>query len=89
MADTRQATGVKVGEITPVSAVIWTRRTQSARRLDDGPRCRATGKEASHLPQGADVNAMEGACPGEAGYIQVSVEALLAHERVIPCPGLS
>src|SRR4051794_723264 len=71
----RQATGVKVGEITPTSAVIWTRRTRSATRLDSGPRYRATGRDASHLAHGADVDAIEGACPGEAGYIQVHVEA--------------
>src|SRR5258708_20018334 len=73
-ANTHQATGVKVGEITPTSAVIWTRRTRSAKRLDSGVRYRASGQEATHLAQGADVDAIEGACPGEAGYIKVTVE---------------
>jgi alkaline phosphatase D len=72
---TRQATGVKVGEITPTSVVIWTRRTRSARRVENGARYRASGTEATHLAQDADVNAIEGACAGEAGYIKVTLEA--------------
>src|SRR5438477_7263613 len=75
VAATHQATGVKVGEITPTSAVIWTRRTQSPRRIDTGVRYRASGNQATHLAQGVDVNAIEGACPGEAGYVKVTVEA--------------
>ena len=31
-----QANGVKVGEVTQDSAIVWTRLTRSARRLDDG-----------------------------------------------------
>jgi hypothetical protein len=51
-AATRQATGVKVGEITPTSAVIWTRRTRSSTRLSTGVRYRATGKEATQSGAG-------------------------------------
>src|SRR5262245_53170155 len=73
--DTGQATGVKVGEVTPTSAVIWTRRTQSARRLDGGVRRRGSGKEAFPLKAGEDVNTLEGACPGSAGFVRVTLEA--------------
>src|SRR5205814_6909438 len=45
------------------------------RRIDTGVRYRASGNQATHLAQGADVNAIEGACPGEAGYVKVTVEA--------------
>lgn len=86
VADSHQATGVKVGEVTPTSALIWTRRTQSPRRLDNGVRYWATGKEASHLAQGADVNAIEGACPGEAGYVKVTVEAQSGPDRRLSKP---
>ena len=73
-ADSRQATGVKVGEITPTSAVIWTRRTAASRRLDEGIRRRGHGQQAFPVKAGEDVNRFEGACPGAPGFVRVTVD---------------
>ena len=64
-----QATGVKIGEITPDSALIWVRRTESSRRRIDGAQS-ATG---TILPPGTDPSSLEGACPGAAGEMRVIV----------------
>ncbi|MEZ5355716.1 MAG: alkaline phosphatase D family protein [Bryobacteraceae bacterium] len=69
-----QASGVKAGEITPDSAVIWTRRTATVRRLDEGIRRRGHTPKAWKLKPGEDVNLFEGACPGAAGEMRVSIE---------------
>ena len=80
-AQTRQATGVKVGEVTPDAAVIWTRRTASAGRLVDGILRKGAGKNARAPEPGADVNRFEGACPGGDGYIRLIVEAASGRSR--------
>lgn len=67
-AESHQATGVKVGEITPDSALIWTRRTKaSLRRADGAP------PTAEILPTGADPSTLQGSCPGTAGEMRVIV----------------
>ena len=73
-ADSRQATGVKVGEITRDSAVIWTRRTSASTRLNDGIPRRGHAKEAFPVKAGEDVTRFEGACPGSPGFIRVTVD---------------
>jgi alkaline phosphatase D len=55
----RQATGVKVGEVTAESAIVWTRVTERA-----GP---VTAAEAA----ADDVRALVGACPGMPGRVRV------------------
>jgi len=76
-----QATGVKIGEVTPDSAVIWARRTASANRLADGILRRGAGKNARPPEPGADVNRFEGACPGANGYIRLTVEPVAIRRR--------
>ena len=70
----RQASGVRIGEMTPDSAVIWTRRTASANRLADGILRRGAGKNARAPQPGEDVNRFEGACPGGNGYVRLIIE---------------
>jgi alkaline phosphatase D len=70
----RQATGVKIGEVTPDSAVIWTRRTLRAGRLADGILRRGAGKNARAPEPGEDVNRFEGSCPGGNGYVRLVIE---------------
>src|SRR5436189_6188907 len=69
--DSHQATGVKVGEIAPDSALIWTRRTKSSLRRADG----LQSEEHIALPLGTDPTTLEGSCPGAAGEMRVSVSA--------------
>src|SRR5437867_10463170 len=66
-AESHQATGVKVGEISPSSALIWTRRTKSSLRRKDG----LQSEEHVSLPLGTDPATLEGSCPGAAGEMRV------------------
>lgn len=66
-----QATGVKVGEVTENSAIIWTRLTAKPTRNNQGvviPEQR--GKEPRPKVTVA-VEEIEGACPGAAGRVRV------------------
>ena len=49
-SQSRQATGVKIGEVTSDSAVIWTRLTASANRLADGIVRRGTDQVPERAP---------------------------------------
>src|SRR5262245_40380607 len=68
-AESHQATGVKVGEIAPTSALLWTRRTKSSLRRQDGQR----SEEHITLPLDTDPATLEGSCPGAAGEIRAIV----------------
>jgi alkaline phosphatase D len=77
----RQATGVKVGEVTDSSAIVWMRVTAQA-----GPN--AKGKDFPrgqpiHLPKGIRVEELRGACPGAAGRVRLrySTRADLANAK--------
>ena len=66
---TQQATGVKVGEIASDSALIWTRRTKASARNAGGKR----SEEHVTVPLDTDPATLEGACPGTAGEMRVTV----------------
>jgi alkaline phosphatase D len=67
--DTRQATGVRVGEVTEDSAIVWMRVTARAARNPDGLVQRGAG--ALRLPEGVKVEQLEGACPGAPGRVRL------------------
>ncbi|GMU25087.1 MAG: hypothetical protein AMXMBFR13_51580 [Phycisphaerae bacterium] len=63
-----QATGVKVGEVTPESAVIWVRRTAQSVRAEG----EVDPKTAESQPADVALIAkLEGSCPGAAGRVRV------------------
>ncbi|MFQ6133555.1 MAG: alkaline phosphatase D family protein [Armatimonadota bacterium] len=71
-----QANGVKVGEVTPKTAIIWTRLTQHPQRLNSGS---GVGKD---VPP----DQMEGAVPGAPGEVRVvfwrnALKARVRHTR--------
>jgi alkaline phosphatase D len=68
--ESRQATGVKVGEVTDTSAIIWTRVTEKAKRRADGIVRRDRGKRAVP-PEFLDPNDLEGSVPGADGQVRV------------------
>src|SRR6185369_8845958 len=68
-AESHQASGVKVGEITPDSVLIWTRRTKASLRKVDGTR----SEEHVAVPLGTDPATLEGSCPGTEGEMRVIV----------------
>jgi len=67
--ESRQATGVRVGEVTADSAIVWMRVTAKAARNDAGiPR---RGPVGAPLPSDLRVADLEGACPGAAGRVRL------------------
>jgi len=69
--ETHQATGCKVGEMTPASARFWLRRTASSQRLASGIVRRGQGKDAKYLSPGLSPDSLEGAALGAPGYLRV------------------
>ncbi len=86
-----QANGVKVGEVTPTSAIVWTRLTREPERRNDGTAWRAPklvdGLEGprnarkvgivpgSQMPEGRTLDDMDGAVPGAPGEVRVVVQS--------------
>lgn len=65
-----QATGVKIGEVTDSSAIVWTRLTKHPTRNHDGVKFK--GRPAKDAPDVTiPTDTIEGACPGMAGRICV------------------
>jgi len=64
----RQATGVKVGEVADTSAIVWMRLTQHARPNAAGRDFR--GKPV-RLPNDVRIEQLRGACPGAAGRVRL------------------
>jgi len=69
--ESRQATGVKIGEVDSTSAVIWTRVTEKAARRADGEERR--GRPDRKAPrEDLDPRDLEGSTPGAPGRVQLS-----------------
>ncbi|MGH7134421.1 MAG: alkaline phosphatase D family protein [Pirellulales bacterium] len=65
------ATGVRVGEATENSAIVWTRLTRHARRNDDGVVFPAKVDRKTDRPTTTPVEQIEGACPGMEGRVRL------------------
>ncbi|MBM3726782.1 MAG: alkaline phosphatase [Acidobacteria bacterium] len=70
--DSRQATGIKLGEVTPTSARLWMRVTQAAERNWNGEVRKGRPKP---LAPGMPAASLEGAVPGAEGRIRVTYAA--------------
>ncbi|MEN1678418.1 MAG: alkaline phosphatase D family protein [Planctomycetota bacterium] len=84
-----QATGIKIGEVTPSKAIVWTRVTaRPSRNSEDLPgvkiryakdthkaSARRGVVEAIEYPPGATVDDLPGAAPGAAGQTRVLYRA--------------
>src|SRR5437868_648756 len=75
-AECRQATGVKVGEVTPTSAIIWTRLTAYAERNKTGVSIIGPLKKDKTVPVTVPIEQLEGACPPAPGRIRVRYSSL-------------
>lgn len=64
-AESRQATGVKVGEVTQTSAIVWMRVTAKASRNAEGIVLK--GRATALPPPDLNVDELIHACPGAAG----------------------
>lgn len=67
----RQASGVKVGEITDTTAIVWVRLTASPSRNRDGEVIKGHVRGKTPRPSPPDTTKLEGACPGAPGQVRV------------------
>ncbi|HXG09878.1 MAG TPA: alkaline phosphatase D family protein [Gemmataceae bacterium] len=67
--ESRQATGVKVGEVTDTSAIVWMRVTAKAARNTEGTERK--GKPVESPPAAEEVDKLKGACPGAPGQVRL------------------
>lgn len=68
------ASGVRVGEVTASSAVVWTRTTAEPQRQAGEE---VSGRPVVTLASGADLARLEGAVPGAPGEVRVTVRQRL------------
>jgi len=73
--ETRQATGVKVGEVTDTSAIVWVRHTKQAQRETDGivHKGRRPKKKGWKPPNIVNVDQLQYACPGAEGKVRLRI----------------
>ncbi len=67
--ETRQATGVRIGEVTENSAIIWTRITEKTGRRTDGMVRRKRADKDN--PEQLNPRDLEGSVPGAEGRVHV------------------
>src|ERR1041385_3516818 len=70
-APTHQATGVKAGEVTDTSAIVWARLTESPARNVNGVDLRGRVDKKARKQVDVPVAQLEGACPGAPGGVRV------------------
>ena len=66
--DSRQATGLKVGEVSSTGAIVWMRVTAAATRQADGELRRGA---VQPFAEGRSTRELEGSTPGEAGAVRL------------------
>jgi alkaline phosphatase D len=69
--DTRQAMGVKVGEVTDTSAIVWMRLTARPTRNQSGIMIEGDFDPKKSRPLTVATDRLEGSCPGAAGRVRV------------------
>ena len=67
--ETRQATGVRIGEVTQTSAIIWTRVSEKSERRTDGIIRRKRADKDN--PEQLNPNDLEGSVPGAEGRVRL------------------
>ena len=67
-----QANGIKIGEATQDSAIIWTRLTKNPSANTNGEKFPKVSKEAAQIPKGKTLEDMEGAVPGAKGKVKIT-----------------
>ncbi|HEX3872193.1 MAG TPA: alkaline phosphatase D family protein [Pirellulales bacterium] len=69
--DSRQASGLKIGEVTDTTAIVWTRLTKHATRNNSGDVIVGKVNKKSPVKRADDPDQLQAACPGAAGRIRV------------------
>lgn len=78
-----QATGTRVGEITPTSAIVWTRLTKNTTRNNKGLVFKGKGTSQDPATVDVPVSEIEGACPGLEGAIRLRYSPVGAAESTV------
>jgi alkaline phosphatase D len=83
--EARQATGVKIGEVTPDSAIVWMRLTQNPKRNQGGLDLRGHRGDKT-VPPDAAIADLEGAAPGAPGRVRLrySTDEELSNAKTTP-----
>lgn len=73
------ANGIKIGEVTSSSAIIWTRLTKSQDRISNGPdfinhvaNLEKHFPAEAQIPKGYELDQLLGAVPGANGHVRLS-----------------
>ena len=66
-----QTNGIKIGEVTHDSAIIWTRLTKNPSANTNGEKFLKVSKEVEQIPKGKTLEDMEGAVPGTDGKVKI------------------
>jgi alkaline phosphatase D len=66
------ANGIKIGEVSSTSAIIWSRLTMNAERNVDGTPFPRNVNKARRSANYDDLSVMEGSVPGVAGDVRIS-----------------
>lgn len=66
-----QASGVKVGEVTDRTAIVWTRLTAGVSRNSEGTPMVGRPTKDDTTPTEAEVRRLQSACPGATGRVRV------------------
>ena len=67
-----QATGIKIGEVTPSGAIIWTRLTRREEPLRDGVPFPRRPARKPQIPQGRTIDEMAYSVAGSPGEVRVT-----------------
>ncbi len=67
-----QATGIKIGEVTPTCAIIWTRLTRRNEPLRDGVPFPRRPASKPQIPQGRTIDEMAYSATGSPGEVRVT-----------------
>lgn len=69
------ANGIKIGEVTPTTAIVWTRLTAVETWNRGGERFAQVPASEPQLPDGVALAGMRGAVPGAEGEVRLVLEA--------------
>jgi alkaline phosphatase D len=84
--EARQSTGLKIGEVTDNSAIVWMRLTQTSTRKRDGVMIKRHIQRDNHEPLTVPISELEGSCPGAPGLVRLQYSTSTNLSRTVTTP---
>jgi alkaline phosphatase D len=84
--ETHQATGVKIGEVSDNSALVWMRVTQASTRKRDGVMIKRLIQRDNHEALTVPISELEGSCPGAPGMLRLRYSTRANLSRAVTTP---